>query len=101
LPKGFDHEVVVLRKIGDPLSLDGRPQPPGLFTRVSADAEYEVARLGPQHLDECEDSFDDCDHVLVGPALGVSMRGMDVVCSYALTIPSAQMCVLPNVVCTR
>lgn len=99
LPPRFDHELVVVKKSGASLLLDGREISQERFTPASSDRRYEVARLGPQDLVSCTDLLDRCDHRLSGPAFGVTWRGMDVVCSYALTVPSGHVCALPNAGC--
>ncbi len=99
LPPGFDHEVIVLKEIGHPLKLDGRTLDAARFRAVSPTSKYEAARLGPMDLGPCDDALDRCEHYLSGSAFGVTWRGMDVVCSYAVTVPSGDSCALPNVIC--
>jgi hypothetical protein len=99
LPPGFEHEVIVVRSVGSPVTFDGRPLDGARFRPVSLDSRYEAARLGPMDLGRCDDALDSCAHNLSGSAFGVTWRGMDVVCSYAVTVPSGDSCALPNAVC--
>jgi hypothetical protein len=85
----FDQMIAVTRLIGDPLKLDGKPLDRSLFTR--ANSTFEVARIT---LDPCPASEEACVHRLEGH-FGMTMRGMDVVASYALTAPAWSGCVDP------
>ena len=99
LPPGFDHEVVVVRQAGEPVTLDGRRIVDARFRLASQARGTEVARLGFADLGPCDDEFDSCEHRLSGSAIGVTWRGMDVVCSYAVTVPPGGSCAIPNVPC--
>jgi hypothetical protein len=99
LPPGFDHTVVVVRAAGTPVSLDAQPLPSSRFGSRTPDGQYEIARLTNDDLGPCVDLQDSCAHVLSGARLGLSWRGMDVVCSYALTVPPSTSCALPGVSC--
>jgi IgGFc binding protein len=98
-PPGFDHEVVVVRKRGNPVMFDGYLLPEGRFRSVFETGGYEAARLQASDLKRCVDALDRCEHRFSGAALGIGWRGMDVVCSYSLTVPSWNVCALPNVTC--
>ena len=74
----FDEMVAVVRKQGDDVMLDGTSLPVTMFS--PAGSGYEVARL---HL-PCATSEQVCPHRLQGK-FGMTMRGMDVLASYALT----------------
>lgn len=99
LPPNFEHEVVVVKKIATSLALDGRPLAEERFTLVSPQGPFEAIRLGDAEVGTCADPEGPCDHLLTGEGFGVTWRGMDVVCSYALTVPSADGCVLPTARC--
>jgi hypothetical protein len=99
LVPGFDHEVIVVRDATSPVTLNGSLVPESRFRALVPDGRYQVARLGAADLGPCDDGWDSCLHHLSGKALGVTWRGMDVVCSYALTIPAWHTCALPNVSC--
>ncbi|MES1205683.1 MAG: hypothetical protein ABUS79_07065 [Pseudomonadota bacterium] len=100
LPPGFDHEMVVVRRRGVPLTFDGYDIPEAAFdVLIEAGGGFELARLKAADLIRCADQPDGCNHHLAGAAFGVTWRGMDVVCSYSLTAPPADLCALPNVNC--
>jgi hypothetical protein len=80
----FDQLVAVVRHQGAAITLDGMPVPDTLFT--PAGGGFEVSRL---HLPACTDRV--CTHRLQGQ-FGMTMRGMDVLASYALTAPSWNGC---------
>jgi IgGFc binding protein len=101
LPPGFDHELIVVRETAREVELDGVELLDTRFHTIVPGLVYEIARLDATDLGPCEDAFDDCQHHLVGASWGVTWRGMDVVCSYALTVPSGQSCALPNASCTE
>jgi len=91
----FDQMAVVVRKASDPsdpthlsvpLLLDGSPIPDTQFT--SAGGGSEIARVT---VASCPPSKQVCAHRLQG-AFGVTMRGMDVLSSYALTVPTWVNC---------
>jgi hypothetical protein len=99
LPPNFEHEVVVVKKVGTPLTLDGRPLAEERFTLASPRDPFQAIRLSDAEVGTCENPEASCDHLLTGGEFGVTWRGMDVVCSYAVTIPSADGCVLPAARC--
>jgi len=101
LPPGFDPEVIVVRQAGQGITLDGRPLADARFQFASPAQRYEVARLGAADLGPCDDALDRCEHHLVGAAFGVTWRGMDVVCSFAVTAPPAATCALPTAGCLK
>jgi hypothetical protein len=82
----FDQVAAVVRKTGEEVILDGRPIADAEFS--PADGDYEVARVT---LKTCPDSQGVCAHRLQGH-FGVTLRGMDVLSSYALTMPSWDGC---------
>jgi hypothetical protein len=70
------------------------------FQSSVSGGRYEIARITKEDLGLCTDLFDSCTHVIGGGAFGVSWRGMDVVCSYAVTVPPrGSVCALPNTDC--
>jgi len=83
----FDQIAAVARKQGDPVMLDDSPIPDAQFT--SAGDGYEVARVS---LLNCPSSQGACVHRLQGGPFGVTVRGMDVLASYALTMPAWSSC---------
>lgn len=92
LPANFDHEAVIVRREQTPVSLDGRLINESLF--VPAGANFEVARV---HIPPCVGSPDRCLHRLTGE-FGLTLRGMDVVCGYALTPQPWVLCGGPDAV---
>lgn len=98
LPPGFETEMVIVRERGKLVVLDDTELPAGAFHPISASGALEAARVDAQRLRRCSDAADPCQHRLRGAAFGVTWRGMDVVCSYAVTVPSPSACSLPNVV---
>lgn len=83
----FDQIAAVARKAGDKVMLDDSPIPDAQFT--SAGGGYEVARVS---LASCPSSQGACPHRLQGGPFGVTVRGMDVLASYALTMPAWSAC---------
>ena len=79
----FATEAAIVRAVGDPLYIDG--------VRVPMDATVEPTGGGFEvvHLpiDACATADDVCTHHLQGK-FGVTMRGMDVLASWALTAPT-------------
>jgi hypothetical protein len=94
LPPKFQHEILVVRAKGSAVSLDGVALASARFTPAAPPGQYEIARLTDADLGRCQDLFDTCQHNLRGSIVGVSWRGLDVVCSYALTVPPSSRCVL-------
>jgi hypothetical protein len=101
LPPAFDHQVVVVRGAGTAVTFDGQPLANDRFTPASDDDRFEVTRLNADDLGPCVDLLDRCEHRLTGSAIGLGWRGMDVVCSYSLTVPPTTYCALPGVSCAR
>ena len=79
----FDTEVAIVRAVGDPLFIDG-VRVPADATIEPAGGGFEVVRLP---IDTCPAAEGVCTHHLEGK-FGVTMRGMDVLASYALTAPT-------------
>jgi hypothetical protein len=95
-PPGFDQEVLITRRKGVPVQLDRKPLDDKLFHSASGDGAFEVARLETTDIGPCLDTLEGCQHVVSGLQFGASWRGMDIVCSYALTVPPRNICVLPS-----
>jgi hypothetical protein len=85
----FDHMIAVARLSGDQVLLDGLAIGDSMFR--PAGAGYEVARVP---LLPCPATEQVCTHRLQG-RFGVTMRGMDVLASYALTAPAWSGCIDP------
>jgi hypothetical protein len=88
LAPNFDHVLAIARKTdskGSRVTLDDTDIT-AQFTPV-ADG-FEVARV---HVPICYGSVDHCVHRLIG-AYGLTLRGMDVACSYATTYPTWLHC---------
>ncbi|HVR64683.1 MAG TPA: IgGFc-binding protein [Polyangia bacterium] len=79
LPANFDHELLVIRPDTGTISLDGKPIDEALFQ--PAGGVYEAARIS---IPPCVGHPRNCLHHLEG-TFGLTWRGMDVVCGYALT----------------
>ncbi len=79
----FDTEVAVVRTMGTPLFIDGVLVPADA-TIEPAGGGFEVVRLP---IDPCAPADGVCTHHLEG-RFGFTMRGMDVLASYALTAPT-------------
>ena len=86
----FDTMVALARPAGEPAFLDGARVADTLFAPVGGG--YEVARLP---LAACARGDVVCTHRVQGQ-FGLTVRGMDVVCSYALTAPSWVPCGDPH-----
>jgi hypothetical protein len=78
----FDTAIAIVRTAGEPIFLDGAPIEDSQFG--PAGAGFEVARLP---IVACAPADGVCTHHLEGK-FGFTMRGMDVVASYALTAPT-------------
>ena len=98
-PPGFEQEVLITRRKGAPVQFDQETLPDSLFRSASVDGAFEVARLEAKDLGQCLDTLEGCQHVVSGLQFGASWRGMDIVCSYALTVPPRNICVLPAAGC--
>lgn len=102
LPPGFDHEVIVVRRTGTPVTFDGRSIEETRFTSTTLDdGEFQLTRVPASELGPCVDLLDPCQHEISGLDFGISWRGMDVVCSYALTVPPSKGCAPPNITCIK
>ncbi len=77
----FDTEISIVRPTGTALFVDGTPI---VAHFVSAGADFEVARL---QVAPCPSAAGVCTHHLAGK-FGLTLRGMDVLTSYALTAPT-------------
>lgn len=89
----FDYVVGVVRPRGEPIWLDGVQIGDRLF--APAGGEMEAATL---QLSRCAAEHEVCTHHLAG-RFGMTLRGMDVVCGYALTAPSWSGCAPMNPTC--
>lgn len=98
-PPGFDHQLVIVRRAGWPVWIDGVPIGDDQFQRIDPTDPFEVARYSAEQLGQCIDLSDGCSHVIRGDRVGVTWRGMDVVCSYAVTLPTNDPCQLFGVSC--
>ena len=90
LPPNFDHELAIVRRndgngLAGRVTLDGQDIS-GDF--VAAGDGFEVARHG---FPPCLGDVAACLHRLTG-AYGLTLRGMDVVCGYAVTFPTWVHC---------
>ena len=83
----FDQVAAIARKANDVVLLDGVVIPSAMFT--PAGGGFEVARV---RLPDCPPSEQVCTHRVQG-LLGMTMRGMDVSASYALTAPTWKGCI--------
>ena len=86
----FDQVIAVARMNDDQIVLDGVPIDDRLFS--PAGGVYQVARVQLQP--PCPASQQVCQHRLQGK-FGMTMRGMDVLASYALTAPAWTGCIDP------
>jgi len=87
----FDQLVAVARLKGAAVMLDGTPIDDARFVPAGSDDDghtYEVARIP---IGTCNPRDMVCTHRLTGQ-FGMTLRGMDVLSSYALTVPSLQDC---------
>jgi hypothetical protein len=79
----FSQMLDVVRPRGVRVTLDGTP-----ITGFVPAGSYEVAQIA---LPTCSSAVGVCPHRLVG-TFGMTLRGMDVVCGYALTMPTWEGC---------
>ena len=86
----FEHVAAVVRPEGDEVTLDGSPLGDSLFR--PAGNGFEVASVP---LPRCPGAEGACTHRLQGK-FGVSLRGMDVLASWALTFPAWATCADPS-----
>jgi hypothetical protein len=90
VPPGFDLLLGIVRPAGAEVKLDGMPIADGMFQ--SAEGGFEVAAVS---LPPCSptDGSGACTHQLSSPAgFGMTLRGMDVGSSFALTPPLLVRC---------
>jgi hypothetical protein len=83
----FDQVAAIARKGTDPVLLDGAAIDDSMFK--PAGGGYQVARVP---IEECLPSKQVCTHRLQGH-FGMTLRGMDLVASYALTAPAWKDCI--------
>ena len=79
----FDTEAAIVRPVGAPLYIDGTIVPPDAKLEA-AGGGFEIVR---QPIDPCPPGQGACTHHLEG-RFGITMRGMDVLASWALTAPT-------------
>jgi hypothetical protein len=82
----FDQALAVVRPRGKAVSLDGTPLHDALFTE--AGGGFQIAHLP---ISACSSASQICTHRLTGE-FGMTLRGMDVLCSYAMTAPVIPAC---------
>jgi hypothetical protein len=90
----FDQLVAIVRPRGAPVVLDDMPLDDDLFVPAGGDQAmgyHEVARV---QLGVCHPREQVCTHHLTG-TFGMTLRGMDVFSSYALTAPMWSGCIDP------
>jgi hypothetical protein len=87
----FDTMLVIVRRKGTPIYYDEARLEESLFERVTPDLEAAQVPV-----EACSPSDDVCTHHLEGQ-FGLTMRGMDVQCSYAMTAPTWVPCTEPGV----
>jgi len=85
----FDQMMTIVRPAGVEVQLDGTPIQDARFHAV--DDDFELAQLP---LAACKSPAGACLHHLTAPApgFGVTLRGMDVSASFALTTPGLMRC---------
>jgi IgGFc binding protein len=86
----FDTLIALARPAGAPAYLDGARVPESAFQAVGGG--FEVATIP---MEPCPPENVVCTHHVEG-TFGLTMRGMDVRCSYALTVPSWNLCADPD-----
>jgi hypothetical protein len=79
----FATDAAIVRPVGAPLFIDGAPVPMDAIVEP-AGGGFEVVR---QPIDPCPPGEGACTHHLEG-RFGITMRGMDVLASWALTVPT-------------
>jgi hypothetical protein len=87
---GFDTRIALVRKKGHPTFLDGKAVEEGQFESVGGG--FEVARLP---MEPCPASESVCTHHVEGE-FGITMRAMDVLAAWSLTIPTWVPCGDPD-----
>jgi hypothetical protein len=98
LPPAFENDIVLVRRKGAHLTFDDRDMASERFApmELSTGTMLEVTRLLPSEIGPCADLIDPCRHRIDGEDYAMTWRGMDVVCSYALTVPTSNPCALPG-----
>jgi len=94
LPTAFEHELAIVRQVGNWVALDGEPvESLASFTSAGAGTGYEVARvtIPPCYSVAAGVVPSACRHHLRGK-FGLTVRGMDIVCSYAMTAQTWKHC---------
>jgi IgGFc binding protein len=86
----FDTMIALARPAGTPVYLDDATLADSLFDAVGGGFEVASVPLAP-----CPRQDVVCTHHVEGK-FGLTVRGMDVQCSYALTVPSWVPCADPN-----
>ena len=87
---GFDTMIALVRRSGRPLFLDGAHLEESSFEPVGGG--YDVGRLP---IEACAASELVCTHLVEGQ-FGLTMRGMDVLAGWALTVPTWIPCGDPD-----
>ncbi len=92
----FDQLVAIVRQSGAILSMDGLPVSDSMFQAI--DSQFEVAELS---VPPCRAASGACLHRVTstGGGFGLTVRGMDVSASYALTTPGLLRCDFNSEVC--
>ena len=92
----FDQVVAIVRQSGAVLALDGVPVSDSMFHAI--DSNFEMAELP---VAPCRAASGACLHQVTstGGGFGLTLRGMDVSASYALTIPGLLRCDSNSEVC--
>jgi hypothetical protein len=83
---GFDTTIAIVRREGRATYLDGARLEDSLFEPVGDG--FDVLRVP---LEECPASESVCTHHVQGE-FGITMRGMDVLAAWSLTIPTWMPC---------
>jgi hypothetical protein len=86
LPPNFDHQLAIARPRATAIQFDGTFISGSQF--FDAGGAFEVARI---HVPPCVGPTESCVHHLSGK-FGLTLRGMDVVSSYAVTAPTWLRC---------
>lgn len=90
----FTAYVMVTRKIGTPVMLDGVMMDATLFT--PGGSGYEVSFVA---MPRCEMALDMCDHRIVGSNVGVSVTANGGVCNYCYAGGAGAKCINKTVAC--
>ncbi|MFL5304876.1 MAG: IgGFc-binding protein [Polyangia bacterium] len=92
----FDQIVAIVRQSGAVLNLDGVPVSDSMFRPI--DSNFELAELP---VATCRAASGACLHRVIstGGGFGLTLRGMDVSASYALTTPGLLRCDSNSEVC--